>query len=118
VRRRDPNNLVLWGGVVLVGILAVVLLWNAGGFRFTNPRTAIAGTVEALPQVGPSPTVTSTASEGPGIEAEAPSEATATPDPAPSGFLQELPEVTPPPGGEVHSVAPVAGAVGWVQEGG
>ena len=117
MRRRDPNNLVLWGGVVLVGILAVVLVWNAGGFRFTNPRSAIAGTAKALPQVAPSPTVTSTPSKALEIEAEAVSEAIATPVPAPSGFLQELPEVTPPPGGQVYTVAPVADAVGWVQEG-
>jgi hypothetical protein len=92
-------------------------LSTAGGFRLTNPRMAIAGTTEALPQVAASPTVTSTASQAPGIEAEADSEAAATLVPAPTGFFQELPEVTPPPRGEVYTVAPLAGAVGWVQQG-
>ena len=115
MRRRDPGGLMQWGGVGIlgvVGVLAVVLLWNAGGFTFANPRTAVSGTAEAVRSAqvspSPSPTATSTPAPQPGSPT--------VPIPEATAVYPELPEITPRPGGQVYSVMPAPGAVGWVRE--
>jgi hypothetical protein len=114
LRRAGTSNLILWGGIGVVAALAIVLLWTTGAFKFTNPRAVLTGTAEAFK---PSPTATSTATPSSTPATEAAGVASATAVPVPTVFLPELPEVTPPPGGQVHSVTPAPDAVGWVREG-
>ncbi|MFC2015983.1 hypothetical protein ACFLUM_03535 [Chloroflexota bacterium] len=119
MRRFSDNNLILWGAVGVVAVLAVVLLWTTGAFRVTNPKIALAGTAQALEQASPSPspTATSTPEAPAALGTEAASVATATALPGPTVGLPALPDITPPPGGQIYELTPESEAAGWVSDG-
>jgi hypothetical protein len=115
LRRITTTGLVL-GGVGIV-VVALGLLWATGSFSVPNPRPVLTK-IAQTPSPGlyvPSPSPTATP-PGPG-EALAPSAMPPTQQPAPVVNLPQLPEVTPPSGGQVYSLIPPAEAVGWVREG-
>jgi hypothetical protein len=109
--------------VAIVGIGLIVLLlavgWATGQLSAPSPQPVLTG-IAGSPSPGlfvytPSPTPTPTRPVPSGGDADE----TATPVPAgeTNPLPVDLPPITPPPGGQVYIVTPVAEAVGWAREG-
>ncbi len=111
---------MVWGGIGAL-VLALVLLWTSGSLQFANPRLLPTQPVEVpTPQssIGSVNEVHSPAIETP---TPTPSEAevivpVSTPAPIITVEPLRLPELTPPPGGQIFVVTPIARAVGWVRQ--
>jgi len=113
VRRFKGNELVLWGGIAAVVVVAGVLLWTTGALRFSNPRAALttsSASLTALATATPSPTATATQAPSLPPGTETPAAAT------PAVSLTGAPEVTAAPGNQVYLLTPLPDAVGWVRQ--
>lgn len=100
IKNTPADELIIFGSIV---VTTVLLLW----FLFRNPAPVPVERTE-VPSVRllvKSPTPATVATSLP--------EETLPSSPAPL----QLPEVTPPPGGQVYVVTPAADAVGWVRQG-
>ena len=112
MRKTENSSLLLWGGIGLVTILAIVLLWATGTFQFSNPRQVLASTRLPSPTESPAPVPL-----WPTVSGTAAHSATPTPPPPRTLDLPQLPQVTPPPGGQTYTIVPTAAAVGWMRDG-
>ena len=111
IKNIPPAELVLWSFI----LFTVILLASAGAFLFRNPAPAERTTVANVGSLPSSPTPTAVATPSP--EEVAPSSPTPSLMPIPTPVELQLPEITPPPDGQVYVVTPAANAVGWVRQG-
>lgn len=100
--------------VALAGAaLFAALLLTTGGVQISTPRTLLTDQART-PAPTPRPTSTPTPTPSGDAAAAQPSQNSATPTPA--ALFPALPEITPPPDGAVHTLAPAPEAVGWAQQ--
>ncbi|MFQ5592889.1 MAG: TolB family protein [Anaerolineae bacterium] len=114
IRHTPPAELVLWGSILFI----VVLLATTGQFLFRSPapitETVAPGSGTAVPERG-----LLAGSTVPALATTPLPSDTLPPSPTkrPTMLPLALPEVTPPPGGQILVITPAPNAGGWVRQG-